>query len=216
MHGIVEVTSSYSEYFRSRAHVGGKLLTISQPTPWDNQPRSPLHGNGCKANEEAQRSSYTRIITRKTGGFIELRGNKIFTESGIKYQTIRGEKLEKERGRSRKEIARGESRGGGRGRNERKGMQGMRARWRIPRTRKAQDKLEDVLRGANETGDAERGRQREVDVTGWKKGGGEEEDREKAAARPCGLDTMGHAQCAAGIRDDTYGQGDRVVYGWRV
>ena len=43
MHGIVEVTSFYSEYFRSRAHVGVKLLTISQPTRRDNQPRSLLH-----------------------------------------------------------------------------------------------------------------------------------------------------------------------------
>ena len=42
MHGIVKVTFFYSESFRSRAYVGAKLLTISHPTPWDNQPRSPL------------------------------------------------------------------------------------------------------------------------------------------------------------------------------
>ena len=42
MHGIVEVTSFYSECFSSRAYASAMLLTISQPTPWDNQPRSPL------------------------------------------------------------------------------------------------------------------------------------------------------------------------------
>ena len=42
MHSIEEITSFYSEYFRSRAYVGAKLLTISQPTSWDNQPRPPL------------------------------------------------------------------------------------------------------------------------------------------------------------------------------
>ena len=42
MHAIVEVTSSCSESFRSKAYVGAKLLTISQPTPWDSQPWSPL------------------------------------------------------------------------------------------------------------------------------------------------------------------------------
>ena len=45
MHAIVEVTSFYSKSFRSRARDGVKLLTISQPTSWDNQSRSPLLSN---------------------------------------------------------------------------------------------------------------------------------------------------------------------------